>query len=524
MPVFRAFRRITTVSSTVTSKDGFMRLQNGSDVRGVAADLGHADVEPITLTPGRAYFIGRAFARWASEKTGARLSPQAAAADRLRICVGLDPRVSGPALSAALCAGAASVGALVLDVGLSTTPAMFMATVLDGDRAVDAYRGGAASDAPGGAGAGAPVANPGSPSRPYHAGVMLTASHLPANRNGAKFFLRTGGLASSDIRALLESARNEAAAHAASTDPRGLVPDLDHQAAALVGAVSAASAGGAVERAPGAAVAAYSRHLERLVVDGVGAGDAPLAGWKVVVDPGNGSAGFLATTFERLGADTRGSQCLEPDGTFPNHVPNPEDREAMASAAAAVAAASADLGVVLDTDADRSGLVGPDGREVNRNRLIAALSAVVLAERPGATIVTDSVTSAGLARFIAAKGGRHVRFRRGYKNVIQRGVDEAAAGFDCPLMIETSGHGAMDENYYLDDGAYLAIKLLVHMARTAREARWGGWGRGGAEEGGCVWGRKGDLRWGHAVGAPPLPTSDPPAPPLVLVADGRVRQ
>ena len=54
-----------------------------------------------------------------------------------------------------------------------------------------------------------------------------------------------------------------------------------------------------------------------------------------------------------LGADTRGSQFLDPDGTFPNHVPNPEHPSAMAAGSAAVKASGADLGIVFDTDVDR---------------------------------------------------------------------------------------------------------------------------------------------------------------------------
>jgi hypothetical protein len=80
----------------------------------------------------------------------------------------------------------------------------------------------------------------------------------------------------------------------------------------------------------------------------------------VVVDAGNGSGGFFKSlVMEPLGANTTGSQFLEPDGNFPNHVPNPEDAEAMASATAAVLGAKADLGVVFDTDVDRSG-ASPD--------------------------------------------------------------------------------------------------------------------------------------------------------------------
>lgn len=144
----------------------------------------------------------------------------------------------------------------------------------------------------------------------------------------------------------------------------------------------------------------------------------------VVVDAGNGAGGFFAhDVLAPLGADVSDSQFLEPDGSFPNHVPNPEDAEAMGSCATAVLKANADLGVVLDTDCDRSGLVLSDGRFLNRNRLIAALCASVLRDSPGASIVTDSVTSAGLADFIEGRGGVHVRFQRGYKNVINKGVE-----------------------------------------------------------------------------------------------------
>ena len=79
--------------------------------------------------------------------------------------------------------------------------------------------------------------------------------------------------------------------------------------------------------------------------------------------------------------------------------------------------------------------------------------------------MTDSVTSNGLAEFIAGRGGRHHRFKRGYKNVINEGIKLNSKGEECHLAIETSGHGAMKENYFLDDGAYLVVKVLIQLAR-----------------------------------------------------------
>jgi phosphomannomutase len=277
---------------------------------------------------------------------------------------------------------------------------------------------------------------------------MLTASHLPWNRNGMKFFTRSGGLGKKDIAALVDGA---AAAHDAAQGAQLQMP---------AGAAPPASAD---------FLPVYAAQLVQLIRAGVAHPthfDTPLAGFKIVVDAGNGSGGFFASqVLQPLGADTRGSQFLDPDGNFPNHVPNPEEAEAVLSAAAAVRAAGADLGVIFDTDVDRSAIIDRAGAAINRNRLIALLAAVVLRERPGATIVTDSVTSDGLTTFIAAAGGKHYRYRRGYKNVIDKGVELAAAGVDVPLMIETSGHGAMAENHYLDDGAYLAVKVLIEAGR-----------------------------------------------------------
>lgn len=73
-----------------------------------------------------------------------------------------------------------------------------------------------------------------------------------------------------------------------------------------------------------------------------------------------------------------GSQFLEPDGWFPNHVPNPEDKTAMAAGVQAVQQSSSDLGVVLDTDVDRSAVVAKDGQPINSNRYIALMSLITL--------------------------------------------------------------------------------------------------------------------------------------------------
>lgn len=219
----------------------------------------------------------------------------------------------------------------------------------------------------------------------------------------------------------------------------------------------------------------YAAHLRELIEKGINAPNyhRPLEGFHITVDAGNGAGGFyVEKVLAPLGADISGSQFLEPDGSFPNHIPNPEDKEAMGFASRAVIEPGADLGIIFDTDVDRAGVVDRHGREINRNRLVALASAIALEGAPGGTIVTDSITSDGLREYIEGTlMGRHHRFQRGYKNVINEALRLNGEGVNCPLAIETSGHAALRENYFLDDGAYLVTKIIIKLAELRREGR-----------------------------------------------------
>ncbi len=372
----------------------YKKLQNGSDIRGVA--LEGIEGQHVNLTEPVCRDIGRGFAVWLMKKTGKT--------EGLRVAVGRDSRLSGQSLCSWICAAMAEQGLQVTDFGMASTPAMFMSTVTDG------YK--------------------------FDGSVMITASHLPFNRNGFKFFTEAGGLESADIKEIL--------AYASGDDTTGIAP------AAIV---------------QGAFMDTYSKILADKIRAATGE-DKPLSGFRIVVDAGNGAGGFFADkVLKPLGANTDGSCFLEPDGSFPNHIPNPENKEAMESITRAVRENNADLGIIFDTDVDRAGAVLADGSELNRNRIIAMLAAILLREHPGTTIVTDSITSTGLAKFIKEKGGVHHRFKRGYRNVINESIRLNNAGQDSQLAIETSGHGALKENYFLDDGAYLVTKLLIELAR-----------------------------------------------------------
>ena len=372
-------------------------LQNGSDIRGVAME-GIAG-QSVNLGEQACRDIGRGFAVWLKE----RLQK-----DALRVAIGRDSRLSGPVLSGWIGEALAAEGIAVTDMGMASTPAMFMATVTEGFL--------------------------------FDASVMITASHLPYNRNGFKFFTREGGLEKQDIKAILTLA--------ASDRHTGLP---------------------AADRTVGSFMPVYAGILCRKVREATGL-ERPLEGLRIVVDAGNGAGGFYAAdVLEPLGADTTGSRFLDPDGTFPNHIPNPENEAAMAAITEAVVQNKADLGIIFDTDVDRAGAVLSDGSELNRNRIIAMMAAILLREHPGTTIVTDSITSTGLSAFITAHGGVHLRFKRGYRNVINESIRLNAEGHDSQLAMETSGHGALKENYFLDDGAYLVTRLLIELSKARRE-------------------------------------------------------
>ncbi|KAK9115266.1 hypothetical protein Syun_022063 [Stephania yunnanensis] len=281
----------------------------------------------------------------------------------------------------------------------------------------------------------------------YDASIMMTASHLPYTRNGLKFFTAKGGLRSTEVEEICDRAARKYA------NRLGKVwSGFDVVVPARVDFMST-----------------YAKHLRDIIKERVNHPehyDTPLEGFKIIVNAGNGSGGFFTyDVLDKLGADTFGSLNLEPDGMFPNHIPNPEDKVAMSLTGNSVLENSADLGIVFDTDVDRSGVVDDTGNAINGDRLIALMSSIILREHPGSTIVTDARTSMALTRFITTRGGRHCLYRVGYRNVIDKGIQLNKDGVDTHLMMETTGHGALKENYFLDDGAYMVVKIIIEMVR-----------------------------------------------------------
>lgn len=384
-------------------------LKSGTDIRGTAVS-GVPD-EPVNLTDEILCSISYGFAAWLYEN----VAPQNG--ETFTVAIGHDSRVSAERIKAAILPPLIDSCINIKDCGLSSTPAMFMTTV---DFECDAS-------------------------------IEITASHHPWNKNGLKFFIKKGGLEAADIESILTKAQNGEKPDLPEDMPKGTVTCENY-------------------------MNNYAAMLREKICVGVNSDDysRPLRGFKIVVDAGNGVGGFYADkVLAPLGADITGSQFLEPDGMFPNHIPNPENKEAMDSVSRAVLENNADLGIIFDTDVDRAACVAADGKEINRNSLIALASVIALEDNEGGTIVTDSVTSSGLHDFIEnVLGGKHHRFKRGYKNVINEAkrlnLEECR---NTPLAIETSGHAAMRENYFLDDGAYLITRIIIKAATLAREGK-----------------------------------------------------
>ena len=380
----------------------FTKLQNGSDIRGIAIQT-EGGPEP-NLTKETAGRIAGAYIYWLSKKV--QKNPV-----MLKVCVGQDSRISGDMLKEGVLEAISLWGAEGYDAGLSTTPAMFMATVM--------------------------------PQFEFDGSIMITASHLPYERNGFKFFTAEGGPEKEDIAEILRLASRY-------NFIGGVYDEMKTNVSMM-----------------------YAAYLRQMISQGLRDVPGYLKGMHIVVDAGTGAAGFFAKeVLERMGADVSGSLYLEPDGMFPNHPANPENKEAMAAICKAVRDNNADLGIIFDTDGDRSAAVGPGGIPIARNEIVALAAALAADDYPGGTVVTDSVTSNELHEFLEGKLGlKHLRFKRGYKNVINKAKELNAAGEQAFLAIETSGHAAYSDNYFLDDGAFLAVQIVINAARLKTQGK-----------------------------------------------------
>ena len=260
-------------------------------------------------------------------------------------------------------------------------------------------------------------------------GAMFTASHNPAAYNGIKLCL-SGALPIGKETGLQTIEKFVREGMPVAMRPAGVETHED-------------------------LLQAYSDHLHKLVSF---KGNRRL---KIVIDAGNGMAGFTAPAiFDRLGAEII-PLFFELDGNFPNHEANPIDPANLRDLQKAVLAEKADIGLAFDGDADRCFLVDENGETVDPSLLTALIASRELAKQPGATIIHSLISSRTVVEVINELGGVPVRSRVGH-SYIKALMAETGAVFGG----EHSGHFYFKDFWRADSGALAALHALAALGES----------------------------------------------------------
>ncbi|MCF7845884.1 MAG: phosphomannomutase/phosphoglucomutase [Candidatus Peribacteraceae bacterium] len=186
---------------------------------------------------------------------------------------------------------------------------------------------------------------------------------------------------------------------------------------------------------------------------------------KVVLDCGNGTAGYFAPQFFReLGCEVVELFC-EPDGNFPNHMPNPEDTDSLKDLQKKVVETSADLGLAFDGDGDRLGVVNEVGEIIPADRFLILLVRDLLSRQQGAEVIFDVKCTHVLAAEIEKLGGVAQRWKTGHSFIKRKMKEDGAL-----LAGEVSGHVFFAENYFgVDDGLLAAAKITSIVSNSSQK-------------------------------------------------------
>jgi len=338
-----------------------------------------------------------------SARIGCAFAEQFSAA---RIVIGQDMRLSSPSIVRSLTKALTARGVEVEDIGLCGTEEMYFAVFSGEERGVDG-------------------------------GIMVTASHNPADYNGMKLVRKGARPVSGD------SGLQEIAARAADDD-------WWHRQEQNPAAV------------PGTCIkahdkSAYIRHLlSRINLD-------LLQPMTLVVNSGNGCAGPVIDLLEEHLPFTFIRMNHEPDGTFPNGVPNPLLPEKREATAAAVREHGADLGIAWDGDFDRCFFYDETGRFIEGYYIVGLLGVAMLQQHPGATILHDPRLIWNTQEMISAAGGNPVMTRTGHAFIKEkmRAVDAVYGG-------EMSAHHYFRDFGYCDSGMLPWLLVCQLMARKGK--------------------------------------------------------
>ena len=254
------------------------------------------------------------------------------------------------------------------------------------------------------------------------AGVMVTGSHNPAPDNGFKFSLGP---------------------------PLGGSPFYGEDIKAMAGL----AARGEIANGPGAATdrPAFDGYVERLLEEFSGAAEQT-----VIWDCGNGAAGAVVDALISRMAGQHVGLFTEIDGRFPNHHPDPTVAANLRDLQGAVAENTADLGIALDGDGDRIGVVDGDGEILWADQIMVLFARDLLARTPGAPVIADVKASQVLFSEVAAAGGVPVMYKTGHSL-----IKAHMKALNAELAGEMSGHIFFADRYDgYDDGLYAAVRLL----------------------------------------------------------------
>lgn len=310
-----------------------------------------------------------------------------------KISLGYDIRLSSPSLREALLSGLLSTGIHVVDIGACPTPVLYFSLFqleVDG-------------------------------------GVMITASHNPAEFNGFKLCRGKGTLFGAEIQQVRTMAEGG---------------DFDRGKGELIFEPDFLST--------------YLRYFVKHF--------GFLRSKKVVVDCGNAAAALIAPQiFEQLGCEVIPLYC-EPDGRFPNHHPDPTVPENIADLIATVRRERADVGIAFDGDGDRLGAVDENGEIIWGDKLTLLFATDILKKSPGATIISEVKASQVLYDEIARLGGNGIMWKTGH-SLIKSKMKETGA----LLAGEMSGHLFFADRYFgYDDAIYAGCRLVEILVKENR--------------------------------------------------------
>ncbi len=262
------------------------------------------------------------------------------------------------------------------------------------------------------------------------AGAMVTASHNPPQWNGIKLCMPGAAPVGADSG--LQEIEQMAQSRTAEAPRPGSIAACDY-------------------------TNDYTEHVLSII------GPWEITELSVVVDGGNGMAETVVQpVFSRLPVTLTGLY-LRPDGSFPNHPPDPINPANLADLAEEVLRVGADLGVAFDGDADRAFFVDDRGRPMSGSAITTLISRLVLADRPGGTVVHNLICSRSVPEAIRAAGGVPVRCRVGH-SFMKKMMAETGAVFGG----EHSGHYYFADHFGADSGMLATLALFRILSTEGR--------------------------------------------------------